>query len=209
MNLLGVVLAGGASQRLGSDKAELRLTGEPLWRRQMKVLRSAGAGRVVLVRRPGQSAPDGIECWRDGTEGAGPLRGLRAALAPRLAPFVAVLAVDMPGIDAAWFRWLAKFCRAGSGAMACHPEAYEPLAAIYPAEALAAVEGHLAGDDQSLQSLAWDLASAGRVSLHPLTKKKALRLTSINTPAHLDFWKTRLGTGARGAASQVPVPDQP
>jgi molybdopterin-guanine dinucleotide biosynthesis protein A len=200
MNLLGVVLAGGASQRLGSDKAELRLKGEPLWQRQLDVLRKAGASRVVLVRRPGQAAPPGVECWRDGTEGAGPLRGLRAALAPRLAPWVAVLAVDMPGINPAWFRWLGKFCGPGIGAMACHPGAYEPLAAIYPAEALEAVESHLAGEDQSLQSLAWDLASAGRMILRPVTKAAAARLTSINTPLHLDFWKKRLGTGSLESA---------
>ena len=193
MNLLGVVLAGGASQRLGSDKAELLLKGEPLWRRQLGVLRQAGASRVVLVRRPGQVVPEGVECWRDGTEGAGPLRGLRAALAPQVAPFVAVLAVDMPGITPAWFRWLGKFCRPGTGAMACHPEAYEPLAAIYPAEALEAVDSHLAREDQSLQSLAWDLASAGRMVLRPVAKKAAAHLTSINTPLHLDFWNKRLG----------------
>jgi molybdopterin-guanine dinucleotide biosynthesis protein A len=196
MNMLGVVLAGGASQRLGSDKAELCFKGEPLWRRQMGVLRAAGAKRVVLVRRPSQWAPPEVECWRDGPEGAGPLRGLRAALAPALAPFVAVLAVDMPGIDAGWFRWLRKFCRPGAGAMACHPEAYEPLAAVYPAEALLAVEAHLASDDQSLQSLAWDLAQAGRMALLPLAVKGAARLTSINTPSHLEFWKRRLAAGS-------------
>jgi molybdenum cofactor guanylyltransferase len=200
MTMLGVVLAGGASQRLGSDKAELRVKGEPLWQRQLGVLRQAGADRLVLVRRPGQWAPPGVECWRDGPEGAGPLRGLRAALAPGLAQFVAVLAVDMPGINAAWFRWLRRFCRAGIGAMACHTAAYEPLAAIYPAEALAEVDQHLAGDDQSLQSLAWDLASAGRMTLHPLPTRAAARLTSINTPSNLDFWSKRLGPGAMGHA---------
>jgi molybdopterin-guanine dinucleotide biosynthesis protein A len=201
MNLLGVVLAGGTSQRLGSDKAKLRVRGTPLWQRQMDVLREAGATRVVLVRRPGQWVPPKVECWRDGREGEGPLRGLRAALAPCVAPLVAVLAVDMPGIDASWFRWLRKFCRTGIGAMACHPGAYEPLAAIYPAEALAGVEDHLTGEDQSLQSLSWDLARAGRMSLHPVAPDTAARLTSINTPSEVDFWRKRLGAGAVQPAS--------
>ena len=76
----GVVLAGGDSRRMGCDKAEIVIGGEPLWRRQVRVLRTAGADPVMLVRRPGQSAPDGIPILRDGVGDAGPMAGLQAAL---------------------------------------------------------------------------------------------------------------------------------
>ena len=164
--MLGVVLAGGASQRFGRDKAEALFDGEPLWQRQARVLRDAGADRVVVVRRPGQAAPPGIECWRDQRREAGPLAGLHAALAPRAAPLVAVLAVDMPGIDAAWFRWLAGHCRPGPGGdgAACRGPA-SPLAAIYPREALDEIERRLACGEHSLQSLARALAGAQQLEI--------------------------------------------
>jgi molybdopterin-guanine dinucleotide biosynthesis protein A len=198
--MLGAVLAGGASRRFGSDKSERVVDGQPLWRRQLDVLAAAGADPVVLIQRPDQPPRPGTACWRDGATGAGPLRGLRAALAPGTAPWVAVLAVDMPGIDAGWFEWLRGFCAPGVGAMARHPEACEPLAAIYPAEALGAVEARLAGGDLSLQGLARELAATGRLRLIPVTAERAERTKSLNTAAAFSAWQDRRGTAGPGPA---------
>lgn len=181
----GAVLAGGNSRRMGSDKTEVRLDGEPLWRRQSRVLREAGAERVILVRKPGQPAPEGAEVRRDGTAGAGPMAGLHAALASQSAPWVAVLAVDMPGIDAAWFRWLLGFCRPGAGAMVRHAQACEPLAAIYPAQAINEITARLQRRDLSLQRLALALAAAGRMALLPLSAAAAAQVSSVNTVVQL------------------------
>ncbi len=186
--MLGVVLAGGISQRLGQDKTELSFKDEPLWQRQLTVLRAAGATATVVVRRPGQPVPRGIDCWRDVAVDAGPMGGLHAALAPQTFPHVAVLAVDMPGIDAAWFHWLRGFCQPGVGAMAQHAEACEPLAAIYPREAIGEINARLKQRDYSLQRLARALADAGQMKLIPLPPEKLSQTRGINTPADLEFW---------------------
>jgi len=186
--MLGVVLAGGESRRLGRDKTELSIGGEPLWRRQLGVLRAAGATETVIVRRPGQAAPPLVTCWRDIAVEAGPIGGLHAALAPQSFSLVAVLAVDMPGIDAAWFRWLRGFCRPGMGAMAQHAEACEPLAAIYPREALPEIDAQLKNRDYSLQRLARALVEAGLMTLISLPSAETPRTRSINTTADLEFW---------------------
>lgn len=54
--LSGAVMAGGQSRRMGSDKALLGLSGEPLWQRQSRVLQAAGATAVGVVRQVGQPA---------------------------------------------------------------------------------------------------------------------------------------------------------
>ena len=143
-------------------------------------LRSAGAEAVVLIRRPHQPAPSGLSCWRDSFPHAGPLAGLHAALLPGAAPWVAVLAVDMPDIDAGWFEWLRGFCRPGAGAMARHAEAYEPLAAIYPAEALREVVYRLQRGEHSLQGLALALAEQGRLALLPVPAERLRMVRSLN-----------------------------
>jgi molybdenum cofactor guanylyltransferase len=181
--MLGVILAGGHARRLGSDKALLPLGGEPLYLRQVRVLREAGAERVVIIRRPEQAAPAGIECWRDQWAEIGPLAGLQAALAPRAAGLVAVLAVDMPAIDAGWFHWLQQACGPGRGAMARHDGICEPLAAIYPGEALDEVNRRRAAGDYSLQRLAVALAAVGRMRLLPVPDREQARAGSINSPA--------------------------
>jgi len=188
MRWIGAVLAGGASRRMGTDKAQLLLDGQPLWRRQADVLRRAGAEPVVIIRRPSQSlpwdgapAPSGLTVARDRFAAAGPLAGLEAALTAAPGP-VGILGVDMPGIDFGWFRWLAEFCRPGVGAIVRHGEAFEPLAAFYPREALPEIRARLARRDLSLQRLVAALAGAGRLTVQPLAARSRERVASWNSP---------------------------
>jgi Molybdopterin-guanine dinucleotide biosynthesis protein A len=178
----GAVLAGGVSRRMGRDKAMLRVGGEPLWRRQVRVLREAGAEPVAVVRRVGQKALGGEAMLWDAWEDAGPLAGVEAALRAAKGRWVAVLAVDMPGIDAAWFRWLRGFCTAGCGAVVRHAEGSEPLAAIYPREALAVVSRRLRDGRRSMQELVTALARGRRVRLVQVTDADAGRWRNWNTP---------------------------
>jgi len=187
--MLGVVLAGGESRRMGRDKAELSIAGEPLWRRQSQVLAAAGAHPVVLIRRLGQSAPAGIDCWRDLRTSAGPLTGLEAALAPQSDAWLAVLAIDLPGIDSAWFAWLRRACRPGCGAAARRGEFCEPLAAIYPAEALTEVRERLDRGARSAQELVRALAAGGRMTLVDPPAGQAGPQPNLNTAAELAAWE--------------------
>ncbi len=180
--MLGVVLAGGESRRMGRDKALIQVGGAPLWLRQVRVLRAAGAERVVVLRRRGQAPLDPGDCRTDIFAGSGPLAGLHAALGIGGHRWVAVLAVDMPGIDAAWFSWLRGFCRPTSGAIARHAAAPEPLAAIYPATAWAEAAARLSRRDLSAGRFALALAAAGRMTVVPLPAGFLRRVASLNTP---------------------------
>ena len=180
--MLGVVLAGGESRRMGRDKALVEVGGEALWKRQMGVLARAGAVRVVIIRRRAQDPIDHPDCQFDVHSDCGPLAGIHAALEIGGYPHVAVLAVDMPGIDAAWFTWLRGLCRPGAGAVAGTAGLLEPLAAIYPLEALPGVEARLGRRELSVQSLAASLAGEGRMSVVEVPAGYAGRLASLNEP---------------------------
>jgi molybdopterin-guanine dinucleotide biosynthesis protein A len=184
--LSGAVLAGGASRRMGQDKAQLPLNGQPLWLRQARVLQRAGAGPVGVVRQPAQAAlalPPGISLWHDRVTDAGPLAGLDAALSQCPTEWLAVIATDMPALDASWFQWLRGHVRPGCGAMVRHANGdHEPLAAIYPRAALAEVARRLESGPRSLQSLADALIAAGRLTSLPLPASDGWRVANWNTP---------------------------
>lgn len=184
--LTGAVLAGGASRRMGRDKAQLPLNGEPFWLRQARVLQRAGAGTVGVVRQPAQDPldlPAGIPLWHDAVTDAGPLAGLHAALSQCTTEWLAVAATDMPSLDASWFQWLRGHCRPGCGAMVRHANGdHEPLAAIYPRGALAEVTRRLAAGPRSLQSLAEALIAAGQLTSLTLPASDAWRVANWNTP---------------------------
>lgn len=75
--VLGAVLVGGASRRMGEDKAALRLDGEPMAHRVRRALFDGGVGAVVLIG----AAPDEDGAVADRWPGEGPLGGLATAVA--------------------------------------------------------------------------------------------------------------------------------
>lgn len=189
--LTGAVLAGGRSQRMGRDKATLSFEGRPLWQRQLGVLREAGAESTALVRRPGQTPlglPEDCLLWHDQWTEVGPIAGLHVALSECRTTQLAVLAVDMPKIDAWWFQWLGSFCGSSVGAMACRPDGFhEPLAAIYPRIALAEATHQIACQEYSLQALAATLVARNHLRSIPLPAGELWRVKNWNTPDAVDL----------------------
>jgi len=104
----GVVLAGGASRRMGRDKATLEVGGQTLLTRAARCLHDAGAVPVLVAT--GSAGRLGPLPWGEVDDGAfpgaGPLSGILAAARVATAPVVAVLAVDLPHASPAVLRWL-------------------------------------------------------------------------------------------------------
>jgi molybdopterin-guanine dinucleotide biosynthesis protein A len=179
---------------MGRDKAALVVGHQPLWLRQVLMLRAAGAGVVGVVRRPGQPAlplPADVELWHDTISGTGPLAGVHAALAACPTEWLAVAATDMPRLDAGWFQWLGGFCSHGCGAISQRSDGgYEPLAAIYPQAARAEAARRLAGPDYSLQALAHALIAQKLLVGVPLPAANLRQVENWNTPAQ---WRLNVG----------------
>ncbi|MEY3774430.1 MAG: hypothetical protein RLZZ129_1210 [Verrucomicrobiota bacterium] len=181
-----VLLAGGRSSRMGTDKALLPVAGRSLWERQTDVLRMAGAREICFSVRPEQTwVPDGARVVRDAVPGAGPLAGIVAALAVCREPHLAVLAVDLPQMEPAWFKQLLARCAPGIGAVGRRDGFYEPLAAIYPRELLPASSSALARGEYSLQRL---IAAAGeRMISVEISAVEAARFENWNEPSEAGY----------------------
>lgn len=98
---IGVLLAGGASRRMGRDKAELGWRGRPLLQHMRRLLGELGLERIVISGdRP---EVDGIA---DLHPGRGPLGGLASVAVGLPDAMLLVVPVDMPCLDAALLRAL-------------------------------------------------------------------------------------------------------
>jgi len=159
--IAGLLLTGGASRRMGTDKALIEVRGQRLVDRAAGVL-GAVADPVVEVG-PGWS---GLPATREDPPGTGPLAALSAgAAALRAAGHngpVLVLAVDMPRVGVELVRFLAQ--RAGPATAVPraggHPQ---PMCARYGPDVLAAVDERLAAGGRSLRDLLESLAAEGLV----------------------------------------------
>lgn len=105
----GAVLTGGASTRMGRDKALVEVDGVPMARRVAQVLAGAGAAPVLAVG--GDVAAlraAGLDARPDPRQGTGPLGGLLTALELTDHELVAVTACDLAHLSAAVVADLAR-----------------------------------------------------------------------------------------------------
>ena len=96
MTLGGAVLAGGASRRMGTDKALLAVDGAPLVLRAVAALTTAGAAPIVVVGGDADGLGAlGLATVADRWPGEGPLGGIITALRSLPTDRCAVLSCDL------------------------------------------------------------------------------------------------------------------
>lgn len=105
----GLVLAAGASARMGVDKLRLEIGGRPLLLRAVDAARGAGLAPIVIVTRPGSCTQERLPLPKRCrvVENPDPARGPGSSLATGLGAVreeelaaVAVLLADTPFVDA-------------------------------------------------------------------------------------------------------------
>jgi len=189
----GLVICGGKSRRMGTDKALVDLAGARFLDRSIAALAPLAA-EVVLATGSEPRYPElGLRSVTDTRPDCGPLAGLAAGLedARRAGrEVVLVVACDTPRADARLFRALLERLEEGAGADACllrTPDGLEPLCAVYrttcSAPALTALDAGRRRmtafhDDVTLAFL--DLAEL------PPEVAEARPDTNVNTPAELE-----------------------
>lgn len=146
----GWILAGGASRRMGRDKALLERDGEPLLLRLARLIETV-APPVTVVAPPDRYRHLGLPVIPDLHPGCGPLGGIETALSSTGAQWNLILACDMPGLSAAYLQSLIQALPAAEACDALVSRAggeSEPLCAIYhrrllPQVTAARAAGHL------------------------------------------------------------------
>jgi molybdenum cofactor guanylyltransferase len=165
----GLVLCGGASRRMGTDKAGLELAGRALIEHATLVV-AARAERVWLAcgALPRHAAL-GYALALDRAPGLGPLAGLEAGVSAARdagADCVLVLACDMPRADARIFDLLlARTIEQDlDGCVLASARGPEPLYAVYRTRLAPLVAAALDAGVRRLDALPWLAFSGGRAA---------------------------------------------
>ena len=184
--LTAVLLAGGESRRMGTEKATIVFNGEPLWQRQVTLLHHLGPETILVSARAERSwRPVDTELVLDQSPSRGPISGLTAALARTRTSHLVALGVDMPFVTAVQLQDLCHRANARCGVVPTIGGRAEPLAAVYPVEAYIDFSAALAGNDWSLQPLVKRLADEGKVQLVKVAEAEAELYRSLNEPQNL------------------------
>lgn len=144
-----VIQAGGASSRMGEDKALKPFLGRPLIQRVIERLSPLADEVIVTTNRPVDYAFLNLRLVADLKQGRGALGGLYTAIASASDPFVAVVACDMPFASPVFFEGARRLIvqEGADVVVAKTEEGYEPFHALYRRETcLPAIEAAIAAD---------------------------------------------------------------
>lgn len=134
-----LILAGGHSRRMGTDKAGLLLDGIPFWQVLVRKGKWAGIEEIYLSRGTEQTADlQEIHTVYDQYADRGPLAGMQAAFSKMETPYCLVVSVDVPQIPSEVFLHLLSVHQkrveegmTGGALLLQHEGRTEPLIGIY------------------------------------------------------------------------------
>ena len=176
-----VIQAGGASSRMGEDKALKPFLGRPLIQRVIERLTPIADEMIVTTNRPADYEFLNMRLVADLKPGRGALGGLYTAIASAASPFVAVVACDMPFASPMLIEGARRLMveEEADVVIAKTEAGYEPFHALYRRETcLPAIESTMDADQWKV--IAW----------FPQVKTRTLSLVEMKSldPSRLCFW---------------------
>lgn len=183
MTWSGFVLVGGASRRMGRDKALLPL-GETTMVEEIAHRVRAAAGNMTLIGPVDKYAHLGFPIVPDAIENCGPIGGLYTALGLTETDWNVLVACDMPDVTTAFLKQLLEAAEA-SDADCLVPEIdgkIHPLCAVYHRRLVTAAESAIHRKLFKMQ----DFISTLRTTRWPVREPALLR--NLNTPLE---WSSR------------------
>lgn len=154
LNMTAIILAGGKSKRMQTDKAMLSFHNKPMVAHITEIL-CAIFDDILLVAN---SIPDyssmGITTVTDLIKNRGPLGGLYTGLFYATAPYAFVVGCDMPLLNRELILYLMNQVSSSVDVVVPSlPGGYEPLHAVYSRKCLKLIESNLSNERLKITAL--------------------------------------------------------
>jgi molybdopterin-guanine dinucleotide biosynthesis protein A len=177
-----IVLAGGESRRMGTDKAGLPLPGGTLIGHVLSQVEDMFDEVLISVSKGQAVDAPGCRVVEDGAPGQGPLAGILAGLKAAKHDVCAVLACDIPDMDIDFLKGLLSKAHGFDIVVPISPDGlFEPLFAVYRRSVIPEIESMVWAREYSILRL-FERCRTRKVML-----KDSGWLRNLNTPE--DFRK--------------------
>jgi molybdopterin-guanine dinucleotide biosynthesis protein A len=141
---------------MGTDKALLSLDGETLLARTVRAVSEVSA-EVLLIGRVASDGASSARYLADDFPNLGPLGGLLTGLRRARYPYAAVVACDLPFLNADVLRLLLEVAEGYDAVVPRLDGRAHPTLAVYGRSSIGAIERQVARGDLSLRDLLAEL----------------------------------------------------
>jgi molybdopterin-guanine dinucleotide biosynthesis protein A len=177
--ITAIILAGGKSQRMGTDKGLLNLNGKTFIKHICDALQPIVGSNILIVSGNKEYDALGFTRVEDIIENKGPVGGLYTALAASKTKVNLVLSVDVPLVSTELLEWILKN----------HDETYmvtqtksgdktSPLIGVYDRSMRIVFGEHMAGNQLKLRQVIEDV----KHQTLEVPEKWNNQVQNINTP---------------------------
>jgi len=154
-NCTAVILTGGESKRMGSDKAFIHFQGKPLLEHVLERVEPLFSDVLMSVHalRPDLNHEQVV----DGSEGRGPMVGIKRALEEVKTDWVFVIGCDMPFVSSTLIQQLADQRESYDAAVPFVFDRPQPLFGFYHKSCLTKMEARMKQGQRSMIRLLGEL----------------------------------------------------
>ncbi|MBW6485513.1 MAG: molybdenum cofactor guanylyltransferase [Syntrophobacterales bacterium] len=141
--MTGVILAGGKSSRMGTNKAFLKIAEERLIDRNIRLLRNIFKDVLIVVSNPQEYLLKEATIVTDIVPGKGALGGIYTGLFFAPDKYAFVMACDMPFLNISFVEYMAEKAKGCDIVVPSPPDGLQPLCAVYSRACLPAIKNLL------------------------------------------------------------------
>jgi len=152
MQITGIILAGGKSKRMGTDKASLKLDGKTLLERCVKLIHPFCKTILISSNNP-EHENFGYKIIPDEIPDCGPIGGIYSCLKQSDREWNFILSVDSPFVHPGFITALKNELNGFDAVVPVHNKGNEPLIAFYNKSCLPAMQKQLEAGNYKMQRL--------------------------------------------------------
>ncbi len=152
MHVTAIILAGGQSKRLGTDKALMQYNGESLLEQAVKLCNSYFTPLLISSDKPEHQFP-GSQLVPDIIPDCGPMGGIYSCLRNSETDWNFVLSVDTIFTELAFISYLLSEINTFDAVIPVHKNGIEPLIGLYKKSSIPAFEAQLRKGNYKMQDL--------------------------------------------------------
>ena len=139
MQITGIILAGGKSKRMGTDKTLLKLNGVSLLERTIQNLQPVCTSLLISSNNPKHKS-FGHKIVPDELQDGGPIIGIYSCLKKSETDWNFVLSADAPFLEKEFIQHLISQTGKFDAIVPIHKKGNEPLIALYNKSSLPVIE---------------------------------------------------------------------
>jgi len=142
MQLTGIILAGGKSTRMGTDKALLEINDKSLLSHTVKLCQSV-CNQILISSGNAMHDVEGILRIPDVIEDCGPMGGIYSCLKHAVNDWSFVISVDAAFVTSDFVKFLSEHVENFDAVVPVHHTGKEPLIALYNKKCIEVLKGSL------------------------------------------------------------------